>query len=196
MTGLWHTGGMTGGSDRSDAELIASTDSSGDAFSALYERHVDDVLRYFVRRTNCAQTAADLTAETFTAALISRRRFRDTGVPGRAWLFKIAQRQLGRFIRTEAVSKRARRRLGVEIVALSDLDFERVEQLVDFEPIARAVRDAIQTLPTNQSAAVRLRVAEGRSYGDVAARLGCTEGAARVRVTRGLSTLADQLGEL
>jgi len=70
-------------SGSSDAELISSV-SDGGAFGELYERHFEDVLRYFVRRTGCAQTVADLTAKAFTAALVSRRRFRDTGAPGRA----------------------------------------------------------------------------------------------------------------
>ena len=41
--------------------------------------------------------------------------------------------------------------------------------------------------------AVRLRVVGGLSYGDIAARLGCGEAAARQRVARGLSTLTDRL---
>ena len=41
--------------------------------------------------------------------------------------------------------------------------------------------------------AVRFRVIDGLAYADVAARLGCTEVAARQRVARGLSHLSEQL---
>lgn len=179
-------------SDSSDAELIVS--GGEDTFAELYERHADDVLRYFVRRTGCGQTAADLTAETFAQALASRRRFRDVGAPGRAWLFKIAQRQLYRFVRTEKVSERARQRVGLQRLVLADDDLERVERLVDFDALGGRVRDAVTSLPVTQSDAVMLRVAEGLGYREVAVRLGCSEGAARVRVSRGLSALADELG--
>lgn len=187
----------------SDAELIGNTDGDETPFARLYERHAQDVLRYFMRRTGCPQTAADLTAETFAQALGSRRRFRDTGAPGRAWLFKIAQRQLSRFIRTEQVSDRARRRLGMRRLVLSDTDIDRIEELADFAQVRQVVRDAIGALPAVQSEAVLLRVGDGLPYRDVARRLGCSEGAARVRVSRGLHTLAevlpdqlpDQLGE-
>lgn len=182
-------------SDFSDAELIASDDAV-DSFAALYERHVDDLLRYFFRRTGCAQTAADLTAETFASALVSRRRFRDIGAPGRAWLFKIAQRQLARFVRHEAVSERARTRAGMEPLILSEGDLDRVEHLVDFEAVGVVVREAMAALPRAQADALSLRVGEGLAYREVAARLGCSEGAARVRVTRGLTALADQLGAI
>jgi hypothetical protein len=75
-------------SGSSDAELIASVENAADAFAVLYERHVDDVLRYFVQRTGCAQTAADLTAETFAAALVSRRRFSRYWCPGPGLAFQ------------------------------------------------------------------------------------------------------------
>lgn len=193
LWGLWHVRGVSSLSESSGAELIASIDDGG-AFGELYERHVEDVLRFFLRRTGCAQTAADLTAETFAAALVSRRRFRDTGAPGRAWLFKIANRQLSRFVRTEVVSERARRRAAMQPLVLGEDDLERVERMVDFESLGEEVRAAVGTLPSSQSAAVLLRVGEGLPYGEVADQLGCTEGAARVRVSRGLSALADQLG--
>jgi RNA polymerase sigma-70 factor (ECF subfamily) len=178
----------------SDAELITAPDAEGEAFAMFYERHVDGVLRFFVRRTGCAQTAADLTSETFAAALVARRRYVDTGAPGRAWLFKIAQRQLNRFVRKAQVSERARRRAGIERIELSPEDIDRVERMVDLQPVAEALRDAVGSLPVGQAEALRLRVGEGLSYRDVAAVLGCSEGAARVRVSRGLSALADLMG--
>lgn len=177
-----------------DAELIVEAgEDEGSAFAELYRRHADDVLRYFLRRTGDAQTAADLTSETFAAALGSRRRFRDTGAPARAWLFKIAERQLGRFIRTERVSDRARRRAGMPRLELSPDDIERVERLVDLTATASVLRRAVDALPRGQAEALRLRVAEGLPYREVASRLGCSEGAARVRVSRGLTALADEL---
>lgn len=184
------------GDSRTDAELLASPDPDGGAFEALYERHVQDVLTYFVRRTGCAQTSADLTSETFAEALVSRRRFRNTGAPGRAWLFKIAQRQLNGFIRSEQVSDRARTKLGMRTPVVSEDDLERIERLADFSELRSVVSEALAKLPEPQAQAVTLRVGEELRYRDVAARLGCSEGAARVRVSRALTTLAEELGEL
>jgi RNA polymerase sigma-70 factor (ECF subfamily) len=53
---------------------------------------------------------------------------------------------------------------------------------------------ALADLPTSQLDAVRLRVVEELPYAQVAMRLGCSEGAARVRVTRGLARLAEAMG--
>jgi len=176
-----------------DAELLTAADSTTAPFAELYRRHAEAVLAYHYRRTGCPQTAADLTAETFAAAFDSRRSFRDTGAPARAWLFTIARRQLNHFIRREKVRDKYRRRLGVDSIALTPDDYERVEQLADLDPLRSDLQNALESLPPAQADAVRLRVAEDLPYPEVAARMGCSEGAARVRVSRGLTQLADLL---
>lgn len=179
----------------SDAELIRGSVTDGDAFAELYDRHAAAVLAYFMRRTGDAQTAADLTAETFAAAFSSRRRFRDVGAPGRAWLFTIASRQLSRYIRTEQVASRARRRLGIEPIDLDPVDLDRVERLVDLEPVRDALADAVASLPPTQADAVQLRIGDQLPFAEVAKRLGCSEVAARVRVSRALTNLAAAMEE-
>jgi RNA polymerase sigma-70 factor (ECF subfamily) len=178
-----------------DAQLIVDSVDDAERFAEVYDRHFDSVLAFHYRRTRCAQTAADLTSETFAAAFTSRSRFRDTGAPARAWLFKIARRQLAHYRRREAVSSRARRRLGVDVEALHDTDVERIEALADSRQMLGDLDRALADLPDGQAEAVRLRVGMDLPYADVAARLGCSEGAARVRVCRGLARLIDDLGE-
>lgn len=182
--------------DCSDDDATVLVDSANDSalFAELFRRHNTAVLAYFVRRTACPQTAADLTSETFAQAFASRGRFTKTGAPARAWLFTIARRQLTRFIRREQVSRKYRRRLGIDTtVQLGVEDLERIDELTDSGPQRAAAALALESLPANQREAVRLRVAEDLSYSEVATHLGCTEGAARVRVSRGLRSLADLL---
>ena len=84
------------------------------------------MLAYFQRRTACPESAADLTAETFAAAFLARRRFRDTGAPAAAWLFAIARRQLANLLRKRQIEDRARQKLGIERIALDDHTLERM----------------------------------------------------------------------
>ena len=51
----------------SDDELLASLQPG--SFAVFYRRHVEDLVAFFMRRTRNAELAADLTAETFAAAL-------------------------------------------------------------------------------------------------------------------------------
>jgi len=181
---------MMAGHLRTDAELLTAARRDPAAFAAFCDRHAVAVLGFFARRTTCAATAADLTAETFAQAYASRRRYRDTGDPATAWLFAIARRQLAGFVRRQAVDDRARRRLGIAPSALDDVSFERIEDLADLRALRGALEDALASLPPEQAEAIRLRVLRELSYADVAGRLGCSEGAARVRVCRGLDRLA------
>src|SRR3954469_2972328 len=66
----------TPGMDRhSDEELLALAPARPEAFAAFYRRHERLLLGFFMRRTGEPELAADLTAETFAAALVSVRRF-------------------------------------------------------------------------------------------------------------------------
>ena len=91
----------------SDDELLTAGGANG--FSIFYRRHVDAVLRYHARSTGNAEAAADLTAETFAAALEAKRRFTPGGPPARAWLFGIAGKKLADYRRKGYAEDRARR---------------------------------------------------------------------------------------
>jgi RNA polymerase sigma factor (sigma-70 family) len=170
------------------ANLGRGLDSAG--FLALYDSEAEVLLRFFVRRTLDPQVAADLTAETFLQAFASRGRFDpDRGNAG-AWLFGIARHQLGSYLRAARVEQAARERFRVAMADLSPADYERIEALIDFAEVGRLVRDALGALDPDQRQAVVYRVIDALSYDEVATRLGCSEEAARARVSRGLRALA------
>src|SRR3954471_12119201 len=99
---------------RSDVELLRRSGRDPEAFGVFYDRHAATVLAYFQRRTACAESAADLTAEAFAAAFRSRRRYCGRGVAATPWVLGIARRLLADSIRSERIADRARRRLGLE----------------------------------------------------------------------------------
>ena len=101
------------------------------------------------------------------------------GVDGAGWLYGIGKHLLSRYFRAGAVEARARRRLGMPERTVNDDDYERIEELIDFERVGEVLLEAMSTLPEDQREAVRLRVIDGRSYREVAAELGCTEPTAR-----------------
>jgi DNA-directed RNA polymerase specialized sigma24 family protein len=98
----------------SDEALLAGRDPAG--FEEFYVRHVEELLGFFARRTRDAELAADLTAETFAAALASRRRYRPQRGSAGAWLHGIALKKLADAQRSGCAEDRARRRLGMERV--------------------------------------------------------------------------------
>jgi RNA polymerase sigma-70 factor, ECF subfamily len=172
--------------DRTDAELIRAAESEAAAFGELYRRHAATVHAWFRRRLEWA--AADLTAEAFAQAWLSRRSFRDEA-DGSAlpWLFGIARNVARESARRNEVETRARRRLGLPIDLASDEGYAAVEDRLS---PSTALAQALETLPEHEREALELRVVGELPYADVAARLGLRPAAARLRVSRALRRLS------
>jgi RNA polymerase sigma factor (sigma-70 family) len=174
-----------------DDALLAATRHDPEAFGAFYRRHERAVFAYFRRRVAGSDVAADLTAETFAAALLASRRYRADGRPAAGWLFGIARNTLGRSLERRRVEDRARRRLGMPRIELDD------EQLAALDRIAgdAHVADLLALLPADEAAAVRARVIDEDAYSEIAARLRCSEQVVRKRVSRGLARLRAAEGD-
>ena len=171
---------------RSDEDLLTSGEPA--AFGLFYERRVRDVLGYMMRRTGDPEAAADLTTETFAAAIVARRRFRPGGAPAGAWLFTIAHRKLVDYQRRGYADERARRRLGLERRALAEEDRATIQTLGE-----EVMVGWLQELPADQRAAIEAHVLEERSYPEIADEAGASEAAVRMRVSRGLAALRGRM---
>jgi RNA polymerase sigma factor (sigma-70 family) len=179
----------------SDETLLASTADDPEAFGAFYRRHENAMLLFFLRRTESAEVAADLTAEVFAAALASSRRFKPGRSPAVAWLYGIANHKLSSSRRRGRVEDRARRRLAMEPLVLTDEALDRVEALADAERSGEVVERLLAALPPDQHRAVRSRILDERSYDQIARELECSPAVVRQRVSRGLKTMRTQLEE-
>jgi RNA polymerase sigma factor (sigma-70 family) len=176
------------GPDATDEQLLVACDAA--SFELFYLRHVDAVLGFFARRTPDAELAADLCAETFAAALASRRRFRPGGPPPTAWLFGIGAKKLADAQRRGYADMRARRQLGMERLELSDQDIARIERLGE----ADETRALFERLPAGQRLAIAAHVIDERPYGEIAGELHTSEAVVRKRVSRGLATMRRRIG--
>ena len=171
-----------------DEALLAARDAAG--FERFYRRHVEDLLGFFARRTRDPELAADLTAETFAAALAGRRRYKPEAGAASAWLFGIAMHKLRDAQRRGYAEQRARRRMGMERLELDDDDLARIESLAE----ADGATALLELLAPDQQQAVRAHVMEGRGYGEIAASLNTSETVVRKRVSRGLAAVRERMG--
>ena len=170
----------------SDEELLVASVGDEEAFAAFYRRYARPLAGFFVRRTGDAELAADLTAETFAAALASRRRFDPAKGPAIGWLYGIARHKLARTLEHGRVEDRARRRLGMAPLALDD---EAIELVVTADG---DVVQLLQRLPADQRDRSRPR---SRRAGDeqIAAATQTSAAVIRKRVSRGLASLRRKL---
>jgi RNA polymerase sigma factor (sigma-70 family) len=171
-----------------DGELLALVAQAPDAFALFYRRHVAGVLAYFRRRTGEAELALDLTAETFARALEAAPRFRAGGEPAAAWLYSIARHLLTDSYRRGRVEDDARRRLGMQPLALTDDGYERIESISEARERVESL-GAAGLISGDEAEALHARVVEERSYEEIARALECSPQVVRKRVSRGLRAL-------
>lgn len=175
---------------RTDEELLAAVDGEPEAFAAFYRRHVRGLLGYF----------SDGRATPSWPPTSRRRRSRPpstacvASIPRRgsavAWLYGIARRQHAHALRRGAVEDRARRRLGMAPIDLTDEALERMGALAD-----DVATSALAALPPDQREAVEARIVDEREYADIALAARTSESVVRKRVSRGLAGLRSRLEE-
>jgi RNA polymerase sigma factor (sigma-70 family) len=179
---------------RTDAELIEAARRDPEAFRELYERYASWMRAWFLRHTSSHPAALDLTAETFAQAWRASRRFRDEADGSAApWLFGIARNLLRQYHKHNRIETAARQRLGLPLAFAECEDYERVDERITAHAMGPALKLAMRALPSEQRRALELRVIEQLDYEEVAGRLGCSQNAARLRVSRALRALTTQL---
>jgi RNA polymerase sigma-70 factor (ECF subfamily) len=181
--------------NRTDAELLGAARNDPQAFREFYDRYALWVRVWFTRQTGSESAALDLTAETFAQAWHSLPRFRDLADgSGAPWLFGIARNLLRQYHKHNRIESAARLRLGLPVAFAESEDYERVDERMAAAAMAPALAMAVDGLPPDQRRALELRVVDQLPYEEVAGRLGCSENAARLRVSRALRSLTVELG--
>lgn len=134
-----------------------------------------------------AETAADLMAESFAAALLAiRDAHRPIPDQPVAWLLAITRNKLIDSVRRGRVEQVARDRLVLDPLEIDDEDIARIEDLAASFDVATSLE---QLLSAEQHAALKARIVDEREYSDIARDLRCSEAVVRKRVSRALRTL-------
>ncbi len=158
-------------------------------FTALYERHFGDVLRYAARRAG-TEAAAEVAAETFLTAW---RRL--DAVPAREplpWLYVTARQCLANELRKQERRQRLGTRMQIEAAASAQAGQAGP---ADSTASHRDVLTALATLPANDQEALRLTEWEQLDHAAAARAAGCSATAFKVRLHRARRRLARALDE-
>ena len=169
-----------------DTELLRryAEEKSEDAFAELVRRHVNFVYACAVRRVGGnAQLAEDVTQQVF--AVLAR----DAGKVARrdvvsGWLYVTARNVAVQVVRSErrrAVREQEAHTMNeLTATAAQDAEWARLRPVID---------EAMDDLREEDREAVLLRFFEGKSFGEIGAKLRLSENTARMRVDRALDTL-------
>ena len=154
------------------------------ALQFLYVRFADDVCGYVNSIVQNTHDAEDITQSVFGKLMTAIQKYEPREVPFAAWILRVA--------RNAALDHlRARRQIPFEEVRTDDggheeLGFER----------SQCLRAALLNLSPEQREVLVLRHLAGLSPGEIARRLGKTEGSIHGLHHRGRAALRDLLSEM
>jgi RNA polymerase sigma factor (sigma-70 family) len=154
-------------------ELVVVNDLADDVF----RRHYAEIYRFIRRRTSDHHRAEDLAQQVFADAAASLRA---EGPPPLAWLYAVARRRFA-----DAARRRAR----------EFLPFAAPPEAEYGPRLVAALRAAVEALPAAQREVVVLKLWRGAPFAEIAALLGISDEAARMRFSRALVTLRARLTE-
>ncbi len=160
-------------------------------FELVYRAEVGRVTAFFARRSREPQTVADLTSDTFVAAMTSFASFDPAKGTARGWLFAIARRVYARHCEQVAHQRDAARRAAGRRV----LDTDQITELVariDAERAGRELIGRLARLPPVERAAVELVDLAGLTPKEAAAALAVSPGALRIRLFRARARLRNE----
>lgn len=174
-----------------DEELMTRY-AEGDrhSFGEIFARWAPRVHGYFLRVTGASGDADDLLQATFLKVHRARAQFRpEMGLRG--WLFTIA----ARVYRDEA-RRRLRHPSGRDPLEAEELAAPDPGDPVVAGERAMAVRAALAELPESQREVIYLHRFEHMTFAEIAAVLGASEGAVKLRAFRGYEKLREALAPL
>jgi RNA polymerase sigma factor (sigma-70 family) len=161
-----------------------------EAFTALFDRHVDDVHRYVVRRLGPG-AAEDVTAETFTVAFARRMRFDLSRPDARPWLLGIATNLVRGHRRAEV--RRWRAMAKAVPAATDEPEADRVAARLTAQAARRELAAALARLSPDQRDALLLHAWAELDYEQIALALGVPVGTVRSRLHRARAVLREVL---
>jgi len=176
-------------SEADERRLVEAAQQDRAHFGAVYEKYFEIVYAYVARRVRDRAVTEDLTSEVFRKALAHLPRFKWTGAPFGAWLLRIAANLIA------DRAKRVAREGHSDSSELADRGRSSQAQQSDLEAAERRayVIRLVDELPEDQRRVVRMRFAEEKSIGEIAAQLNRTEGAVKQLQFRAFQTLRAKL---
>lgn len=176
-----------------DADIIARSRDTPEAFAELFDRYADDIHHYTARRLG-SEAADDLVADTFVLAFRKRERYDSAREHARPWLYGIATNLIRQRRRAEARRWRAIQRTARAESDTGELD-ERVTERVSAASVRGRLAGALAALPARHRDVLLAIAWGGMDYAETAEALGIPVGTVRSRLHRARAKVRAELGE-
>ncbi|NAY92752.1 sigma-70 family RNA polymerase sigma factor [Muricauda sp. JGD-17] len=170
----------------SDNALMSEVKSGDlDKLGLLYERHKKTLFGFFYNLGNNPSVSEDLVQNVFMRMLKYRGSYTGKGMFG-AWMFRMA-----RNVNYDHHKKTAKEKISWQVSSeeLGEASDDGFNESMEREGNSILLKRALAKLSDEKRELLILSKYKGLKFGELAEILGCTEGAAKVRVHRALKEL-------
>jgi RNA polymerase sigma factor (sigma-70 family) len=170
--------------DQSDSSLLQefAAHRSQEAFTELVGRHSDWVYSAAARMVRDPHLAEDVAQAVFL--VLAGKAAKLGAVPLHRWLFKVT-----RYASANAIRARTRRDKYERLAAMSSSEVLQSDPERTWREMAPILDDSISRLRSRDRDALLLRFYQQKEMAEVAAALGVSEGAAKIRIVRAIEKL-------
>jgi RNA polymerase sigma-70 factor (ECF subfamily) len=180
-----------------EKKLIDRSKKDPKVFGRIYDAHFETIFNYILYRVGRVYTAEDLTAQTFYKALNNLWKFRWTGVPISAWLYRIASNEVNSYFR----KRKNKTYTDINQIANQledetnrpDKELEAAEAVVQQHQTFLTLNSCIQQLKSDEQNLITMRYFEKKSFKEISEIMGKKEGTLRMRIWRALDKLKTML---
>ncbi|MBL3657476.1 RNA polymerase sigma factor [Fulvivirga sediminis] len=166
--------------EKLEIDIIEDCKQNPQAFEPLYTKYFEKIYSFIFYRIESANTASELTSQTFLNALSKIHQFTYKGIPFSSWLYRIALNECNAYYRKSKSSR---------LIILDDktLDFLSEEVGTDSayrEEHFQKLEATIHTLKPEQVQLLQLRFFDNLSFREIAQILDIKENNAKVKLYR------------
>jgi RNA polymerase sigma-70 factor (ECF subfamily) len=173
-----------------EEELIKAAQKDPRCFEPLYKKYYEPIVRFVYHRSGDKELSYDITSQVFYKALQNISKYKSTGVPFSAWLYRIASNELNQWFRQ---NKRAGI-LNIDVEGYAELKYSFSEDTsaMQDEELFNALRD----LNEDELELVNMRFFEKRAFKEISEILQMNESACKMKLYRILDKLKIKLSGL
>ena len=170
--------------ERLDSLVEATARQDRAAFAEIFEFYAPRVKAYLMRLNASDSLAEELTQEIMLTVWRKASQFDRSQASASTWIFRIARNR-----RIDAARQASKPALDAEDPALRPPEATAPDEAVHNSGRDERVRDAMQDLPQEQIALLRLAFFDGLSHRDIADKIGMPLGTVKSHVNRGRAKL-------
>jgi RNA polymerase sigma-70 factor (ECF subfamily) len=183
---------------KQEKQLIERAKNDPEAFGVLYDEYYGKIFGYALCRIASVASAQDVTSEVFFKALRNIKSFQWRGIPFSAWLYRIAEHEIGNLYSHNGHDRVLTDELK-HTLELEDTSFEAetIEAEAELQKQADflAVHASLSKLPSKYQEVIILRFFDKKQLNEITQILGKREGTVKSLLHRGLEKLRKLMEE-